>query len=169
MKEAIELLRKNPHILAIVFPKKRRIPEINLQLFRPEGEEMANYAFGLLKDFVLSHYIVDDFPNHNERRKWRQELFEQTEDHEDKIKQMLEQNGLRANRMQLPFGAIQLLQQIHTGEPARFGELAENILKLNRNDMMGKYNAMTVAEKIKHINKLNKRIFQMLEHLGKQQ
>ena len=73
MESIEEILSADPHVIEVIPGEEWDFPEIDYSLFDPEAK-LVQRSIEYLQEALSSHYILDDFTDHWERRGWKQQM-----------------------------------------------------------------------------------------------
>ena len=69
-----EILLQEECIRRIEPAEEWKIPEINYTALFPTSDNVVSENVEWIKDYLNSYYIIDSFPNHDERTEWRKKF-----------------------------------------------------------------------------------------------
>jgi adenine-specific DNA methylase len=154
----LESLLEMPEIISIRNDKEFFYPAYTSALFN--WEEISRQAFANLTSYLDSPYIIDIFESHNDRRSFRNRLF-------NSQRVIYEKNALKLGTVNIVSLAVQVLIRTYKDEEdIRFKELAKRVIDLTRNCFKDEtYDSLKIDEKIENAYRLKEKIIKLLNYL----
>lgn len=169
-----EILRSDPHIVEIIPEEKWDFREIDLSHFREETYAGVRILVEqLIQPFLRRSYIVDDFQNHGDRRRWEDEHRER---HGAQAWAYLHANCLRLNsNIATTINALDALRTFYQRDERNgFDILVDKVLtykpmatpRPTGNFLRAPYDEKTIAEKLAYVQALKRDIYAVLDYIS---
>ena len=167
MRNAIEILKKEPSVKKIILFKQRALPRINKEFFHSKHHEIVQEIQESLHNFIQKPIIADSFENHEERRAWRSRLYVKHSEHKKGLLDFLESNCLRINAISVLYSDVDFLKFIYPGENKKISSKIDEIIQLSSIQKHPVYDLKNMKEKILLAKKFKQQAISLLELLSK--
>lgn len=155
------------HIVRVIPAETWLIPGCNYSNFAPEHEDSATFTNQTLREFLWLPYVVDDFENHEERRRWRLSRRVEGLDVVD-----VGVNALRLNSLIGVNYAVQLIDRLYAGPNG--DEVSGAIAMVNAHTPVYSgcpatrpYDKLDTSDKICFVKEMKSDVFELLKALSR--
>ena len=163
-KELEDILLTHKHIIKIEHDPRWHIPDIDYSKFKPETTDISQGLVKILKKYLRSPYIEDDFEaNHEDRREWRDRLEQQYEWFHDFYENNVLKYGNKCATLSLLFELIE--PHYIASDTETFKELLKKADDLCNLDSL-EYNQRSLQEKIGYIKQIKHAVYDVLDFLS---
>lgn len=146
-------LREDTHIIRIEPAESWPIPAIDYGRFR-ENWSYAKTRVTQILDDLQCPYLIDDFPSHEQRRRWRLLAAKQ---HGNTVWEFLSHNGLRTAVLNSMVQAVYSLHKKHLPADAEFTVRVQAVLDWRPTS--DRYDPLSTDEKLMFAKTLKCRVY----------
>jgi len=159
-KSNVDILRDEPHIVRIEEPEEWSFHPISLKLWKRDNRKNVEEVIQLLQEYLGMYYIVDDFENHSERRRWRASMKQKYDWFYDLYQG---KNALGGNFVSVMQLHIAHFRTDYRGDVEGLKQLINNVAKFKDRG----YDELPTEEKVKFVKDYKRQIYAVLDFLSK--
>ncbi len=155
-----EIVRADPHVVAIHPPRYEQMPQVDITLFDPVRKERVERMFQIVATYLSYPLIEDDFGNDHEARwQWRKSM-QQT--YGDTFGQYYQCNKLKGNSFGYTLNALRFVSTAILGDKKE--EITRKVISL-ATSFPDTYNDLATTDKIKTIRDVEEKIYGIMTSL----